>query len=342
MTKIIDQMHPDENNIQKFDLLHTATPLEPLPRLGKHIGLKNLFIKRDDEGGRGGGGNKIRKFERQLAKMILEGYDTVIIAAHHQSNAARELVSTAAMMGLKSVIVVKDLIGRKTESFSSNGNRLLLNLLGAELIEVPQNVDFMDFISDLAAKLRAEGASPYVLPFGASDALGCMGYVDCANEILKQIKAMKGRDPDIVTVPTGSCGTQAGLVAGFARQGVATKTVGFTILKEKQDAVHGVEALTKQTLQELGSESADFDVFIDDCARDDGYGPITPECLDAIRLTARLEGIFLDPVYTGKAMAGLISQVDNKLIDPEQIVVFVHTGGLPRLFVYSDAFKEGA
>lgn len=342
MTDMTPEIKLDANGVQKFNLLPGATPLEPMPRLGKHIGLSNLYVKRDDEGGRGGGGNKIRKFERQFAKMVEHGHDTVIIAAHHQSNAARELAGTAARFGLRSVIAVKDLIGRKTTAFGDNGNRLLLDLLGAELVEVPADEDFETFINSLAQHLQFEGASPFILPFGASDALGSMGYIDCANEIIEQVLAQTGREPDVVIVPTGSCGTQAGLIAGFARHGVPTKVVGFTILKPKQDALNAIGELTKETLEKLGDKELPFETIVDDCARGDGYGQITPDSLEAIRLTAQLEGLFLDPVYTGKAMAGLISQVKRGLIGPDQIVVFVHTGGLPLLFAYADVFKGGA
>lgn len=339
MNNMHHQMDSDKFGIQTINMLPGVTSLELMPRLGSHIGLNKLYIKRDDEGGRGGGGNKIRKFQRQFAKLISNGHDTVIMTAHHQSNAARELVGVAAQMGLSTVIVVKDVIGRKTDSFAQNGNRLLLDLLDAKLVEIPAGTDAADFVENVSLQLKASGANPFIIPFGASDPLGSMGYVDCANEILDQIHLCEGRAPDIVVVPTGSCGTHAGLAAGFAKQDVSTKTIGFTILKQKDDAVVGVETLANQILRELGEENLNFDVNVDDCALGGGYGEITPECLEAIRLTARLEGLFLDPVYTGKAMAGLISQVKRGLIDPDQIVVFVHTGGLPLLFAYSDAFE---
>lgn len=340
MNRMNQQINSDEYDIPTINMLPETTSLELMPRLGGYIGLNKLYIKRDDEGGRGGGGNKIRKFQRQFAKIISNGYDTVIMAAHPQSNAARELVGAAAQMGLKSIIVVKDLIDRKTVSFAQNGNRLLLDLLDAKLVEIPADIDVMGFVEELSLKLKKSGENPFVLPFGASDPLGSMGYIDCANEIIEQVRLCEGHAPDIVIVPTGSCGTHAGLTAGFAKQSVSTKTVGFTILKQKDDAIMEVERLVSQTLRELGEEKHIFDVNVDDCALGDGYGKTTPECLEAIRLTARLEGIFLDPVYTGKAMAGLISQVKRGLIDPDQIVVFVHTGGFPLLFAYSDAFKK--
>lgn len=339
MKKMAEKIYLDTHGKKKFNLLPGISPLESLPRLGAHIGLNHLYVKRDDEGGRGGGGNKIRKFERQFAKLITEGYDTVIIAAHHQSNAARELSGTAARFGLRCVIAVKGLIGRKTTAFANNGNRLLLDLLGAELVEVPADEDFEFFIKKLERRLQNEGASPFILPFGASNALGSMGYIDCADEILQQVNAQTGRDPDLVVVPTGSCGTQAGLVAGFARHGVATKVIGFTILKTREEANNTVSKLIKEILAELDHKGTSFETMVDDCALGNGYGQTTPDSLKAIRLTAKLEGLFLDPVYTGKAMAGLISLARRGMIHSDQVVVFIHTGGLPLLFAYEDAFK---
>lgn len=341
MNDMTQKMNLDINGKMKFNLLPGVSPLESLSRLGAHIGINNLFVKRDDEGGRGGGGNKIRKFERQFAKMVEGGHDTVIIAAHHQSNAARELAGTAARLGLRSLIVVKDLIGRKTRAFSDNGNRLLLNLLDVELIEIPANEDFDYFIKNLEASLQNEGASPFVLPFGASNILGAMGYIDCADEIIEQVNSQTGRDPDLVIVPTGSCGTQAGLVAGFAIRGVSTKVIGFTILKTREEANNNVRELTNEVLDELGHKATPFETIVEDCALGNGYGQTTSESIEAIRLTAKLEGLFLDPVYTGKAMAGLISMTRDGVITSDQIVVFIHTGGLPLLFAYADVFKDG-
>jgi len=330
----------DAFGIQKLDLLSNVTPLEAMPNLGERLGLSNLFIKRDDEGGRAGGGNKIRKFERQFAKILEEKYDTVLIAGHPQSNAARALAGTAVSQGLKPVIIYKNLIDRKTEAFAKSGNRLLMNLIGATLVEVPQDADFMEFANQHAASLREQGAKPFILPFGASDLLGTLGYVDCAEQILQQVRAEMGRDPDLVVVSTGSCATHAGLIAGFAAHDTATRVQGFTILKNKDDATSEVARLTQEALVAMGKETVSFDVLVDDCALGEAYGITTPECLDAIRTTASLEGIFLDPVYSGKAMAGLISHTQQGLVGPDEIVVFVHTGGLPLLFAYADAFES--
>lgn len=332
----------EDEPFPRVRLLPGRSPLEPLSRLSAHLGGRKIYVKRDDEGGRGGGGNKLRKFERQFADAQAQDADTLVIAAHPQSNAARELAGAAARFGLRAVIAVKDLVGRDTVPFKESGNALLLDLLGADLVWVPADEDFSVALSRIADQLRSEGARPYVLPFGASDALGVLGYVDCAQEIIEQTNAMEGRDPDLIVVATGSGGTQAGLVAGIAKSGSKTKVVGFTILKPAGEAASDVLRLANEALKldRLRGVSAST-VIVDGRARGGGYGAVTEAGIDAIRLMARLEGLFLEPVYTGKAAAGFISYLATEEVPSDAIVVFVHTGGLPFLFAYPDAFRAG-
>lgn len=322
-------------------LLPGQSPLEPLSRLSDHLGSRKIYVKRDDEGGRGGGGNKLRKFERQFADARTKGADTFLIAAHPQSNAARELAGAAARFGLRAVIAVKDLVGRDTVPFRESGNALLLDLLGADLVWVPDEEDFSTALDRIADQLRSEGARPYVLPFGASDALGVLGYVDCAQEIIEQTNVIEGRDPDLIVVATGSGGTQAGLVAGMARTRCKTRVVGFTILKPAEEAAAAVLSLANDALALEGMNAVSASaVIVDGRARGDGYGAVTDAGIAAIRLVARLEGLFLEPVYTGKAMAGLISYLETEEMPADAVIVFVHTGGLPFLFAYPDAFGK--
>lgn len=332
---------PTSDRTLKIPLLPGVTPLEAMPRLGERIGLKHLYIKRDDEGGRGGGGNKLRKFERQFADLLEQNADTVIIAAHPQSNAARELAGTAVRFGLRPLIVMKRIIARETVAFETSGNRLLLDLLGAELIEISSEEDFDEAIARVEADLRARGAKPYTLPFGASNTAGILGYADCATEILQQTLEAEGRFPDLVIVPTGSGGTHAGLMFGFARAGVSTEVLGFTILQQPADAIASVQRLLEEALrQDSENDFTPPAIQIAADALGAGYGIPTSQGLETIRLVASLEGIFLDPVYTGKAMAGLIARRATGEIDPDALVVFIHTGGLPLLFAYSDIFQS--
>ena len=327
-------------SLPRTPLLHLPSPLEPAPRLGAAIGAPRLYVKRDDEGGRGGGGNKLRKFERQFADAIASGADTLVLAGHPQSNAARELVGAAARFGLGTVIVSKDLIDRPTTAFEQSGNALLMSLMDARFVTLGPDDDFGEGLDRAADELRQEGARPYVLPFGATNVLGVLGYAECADEIIDQSVAAEGRAPDVVAVAAGSGGTQAGLVAGFRRRGVATRVLGFSILPDPDDARETVAALATEALALDGlGPVAPSDVAVDARARGAGYGAVTDGALDAIRLAARLEGLLLDPVYTGKVLDGLRGHLAEEPVSADSIVVLVHTGGLPLLYAYADAFN---
>lgn len=327
----------------RVSLLGGPSPLEPLDRLGDHLGGRKLYVKRDDEGGRGGGGNKLRKFERQFPAALAAGADTLVLAAHPQSNAARELAGSAPRYGLRVVLVVKDLVPRHTPAFAENGNALLLDLLSAELVRVPPEEDLGEALERVAEELRAAGARPYVLPFGASDALGALGYADCAREIIDQMREVEGREPDLIAVATGSGGTQAGLVAGVARARARTRVVGFSILLPPEVIAPSVLRLANEALSLEGREPVPSSAaLVDGRARGEGYGLVTEAGLEAIRLLARLEGLFLDPVYTGKAMAGLLEYLEAEAVPKDALIAFVHTGGQPLLFAYPDAFHRSA
>lgn len=334
--RTLDQLH----GIPKVNMLNGFTPLEHMPNLSKYLGINNIYIKRDDEGGYGGGGNKIRKFEYLFFDIISGGYDTVILPAHSQSNAARELVATASRYGIDTIIVTKNVIGRETKSFIDHGNRVLLNILGASLIEAPDNINLDDFINDLSESLVNKGKTPYVMPFGGTNTLGALGYVSCAVELLSQSEGYFGAPPDIVVVPTGSCGTHAGLAAGVALSNASSKVIGFSVLKEQHEATMAVEGLMNSIFNRFYSDKQNATAFVDDCELGDGYGHVTPSCIEAIQLTARLEGIFLDPVYSGKAMAGMISYARRGLIKPDDYVVFIHTGGSQLIHAYADVFNQ--
>jgi L-cysteate sulfo-lyase len=326
----------------RLELIQRQSPLERMARLGDHLGRPHLFVKRDDEGGRGGGGNKLRKFERQFGQALDQGADTFVIAAHPQSNAARELVGCAVRFGFRTVVAVKELVPRETPAFRDSGNALLLELLGTEFVRVPANEEFAHALERIAVDLRRQGAKPYVLPFGASNQLGTLGYADCADEIIAQSRSMMGREPDIIGVATGTGGTHAGLLTGVVRAGVQTRVVGFEIGKFLPDAATRVRQLTDDALAVEGlGPVPEKAVVVDRRACGEGYGFVTPDGVEAIRLVARLEGLFLEPVYTGKAMAGLLSYLETEAVPKDALVVFVHTGGLPLLFAYPDAFWAG-
>ncbi len=332
---------PNFDDSPKISLLSKVSPLEPLNNLGSKIGLPHLWVKRDDEGGPGGGGNKLRKFERQMAKAIEQGADTLVLAGHPQSNAARAIAGTGARLGMRVVIPCRTLIPPKNEPMRDNGNKFLLELLGAELRELAENETFEEGTSRIVEELKGQNAKPYVLPFGASNVDGVLGYVECANEILTQCEMKFGGAPDIVVVACGSGGTMAGLVAGFAAANVDTRVQGFTILKPAEEAQETVLILANDTLARLGANSVKSTAFdIDARALGGGYGATTDASLAMIRQCAQTEGLFLDPVYTGKAMAGLANLAQENTNLEKARIVFVHTGGLPLLFAYQQAFGK--
>lgn len=326
------------NSHDRLRLLGGPSPLEPMERLSRELGNVRIYVKRDDEGGRGGGGNKIRKFERQFADARNKGADTLLLAAHSQSNCARELIGCAAGLGFKTKILTKNLVDRQTEAYRNSGNALLMSILGAEFVSVSDDEGFPEALKRVAAQVASDGGSPYTLPLGASDPLGVEGYIDSGNEIIEETIRREGRAPDLIVTATGSCGTQAGLVLATVSSEVETKVLGFTVLHDAEVAAREVDALVSTTLGRPAG--AKFRAWVDGRALGAGYGRPTPEGIDAIRRVARTEGLFLDPIYTGKAMAGLLDYLSDIDVGPPLIVVFVHTGGLPLLFAYQDCFEE--
>lgn len=325
-----------EHNIS---FLKRETPLELLSNLSKHLGGVKIYVKRDDEGGRGGGGNKLRKYDRIIGDAVASNCDTLIIAGHYQSNAARELVGCACQLGMKSIVVCKEMIPSQNDTFKNNGNALLMNIMDAELIPIKKDDDFLEAMREVAKSVKDKGNKPYIIPFGGSNLLGVLGYVDCADEIIKQVKKTNNSFPNYVFLPVGSGGTQAGLIAGFSNKHIKTDVIGVSVLHSEKTIKEITTTLLTEAMKHLNPNfSLKKDVVIDDRFIGKGYGIPTEEGLKAIKLIAKLEGLFLDPVYTGKAMAGLISYIDKGMISKKDSVLFLHTGGMPLIHAYHDKF----
>ncbi|MFI6875757.1 D-cysteine desulfhydrase family protein [Streptomyces sp. NPDC050400] len=302
---------------QRVALVTFPTPVEPAPRLAEAIGLRpgDLWIKRDDLVGLGGGGNKVRKLEYTAGLAHREGADTLVTTGAPQSNHARLTAAVAAKLGMKAVLVFPGEPGEP-----SSGNLVLDGLLGARIVwsgELEAHA-LAQAAEDVVAVLRAGGARPAFIPFGGSSTLGARGYVDCAEELLGQVP-----DPAHVVVAVGSGGTMAGLVARLGVERVLGIDVGARPDPAKAVAAFaGPLSPTPVAAEELR-------------IRDQvgaGYGTYTDEAADAMLMTARTEGVILDPTYTGRAMAGLVAAVKDGDISRGQATVFVHTGGLPGLF----------
>lgn len=321
----------------KVKLLQRESTLESLPRLTAHLKGPKIYMKRDDEGGRSGGGNKLRKYERIIGDALAKNCDTLIIAGHYQSNAARELVGSACQLGLKSIVVCKELIPSQNVNFLKNGNALLMNIMGAEIISINKEDDFTIAMTNVSQKIKKEGGKPYIIPFGGSNVLGALGYVDCIEEIKTQCNAHEINFPDYIFTAIGSGGTQAGLISGVIKNNIKSKIIGISVLHKQEIAQKIVSDLTKETLSFLETSKNEGDIVtINDEFIGEGYGITTEQSIETIQLVARLEGIFLCPVYTAKAMTGLLEYIKSGKITKEESVVFIHTGGSPLLYAYYD------
>ena len=325
----------------RLRITHGPTPLEPMTRLTEALGGPNLWIKRDDCTGLASGGNKTRKLEYLMAEALQLGADTVITQGATQSNHARQTVAIAAKLGMQSHILLEDRTGYTFDDYKHSGNVFLDHLYGASVTEVPADTDMNAAMAKLADRLRSQGRKPYVIPGGGSNPVGALGYVTCALELMDQAN-QQGLAIDSLVHATGSAGTQAGLVVGLygARSQIPVLGIGVRAPQAAQES--RVFALATETAELLGVPgSVKREDVIANCDYvGPGYGLPTPGMIEAVTMLARLEGILLDPVYSGKGMAGLIDLIRKGHFKKDQNVVFLHTGGSVALYGYLHAFKD--
>ncbi|EPI0665361.1 D-cysteine desulfhydrase [Klebsiella quasipneumoniae] len=314
----------------RLELIGAPTPLEYLPRLSDHLG-REIFIKRDDTTPLAMGGNKLRKLEFLAADALREGADTLITAGAIQSNHVRQTAAVAAKLGLHCVALLENPIGTRADNYLSNGNRLLLDLFNTQIEMCDALTDPAAQLDELATRIEAQGYRPYVIPVGGSNALGALGYVESALEIAQQCEdAVKISS---VVVASGSAGTHAGLAVGLEQLMPQAELIGVTVSRAVADQLPKVVALQQAVANSLELQ-AKADIILWDDYFAPGYGTPNEEGMAAVKLLAQLEGILLDPVYTGKAMAGLIDGITQKRFKDEGPILFVHTGGAPALFAY--------
>ncbi len=328
-------------NFPRVHITHGPTPLEFMPRLTQALGGPNLYIKRDDCTGLGSGGNRTRKLEFLMADAVQHGADTIITQGATQSNHARQTVAIAVKMGMKCEILLEDRTGSKAENYKKSGNVFLDHLFGARVQEVPGGTDMNAAMATLADELRAKGQKPYIIPGGGSNPIGALGYVTCALEMINQFNTEDLR-VDCVVHATGSAGTQAGLVVGLegTRSQIPVLGIGVRAAKEAQETnVYNLAVKTAELLGVAGSIKRESVMANCDYVGG-GYGVPTPGMIEAVTLVARLEGILLDPVYSGKGMAGLIDLCRKGHFKKGENVVFLHTGGAVALYGYMDAFGD--
>jgi D-cysteine desulfhydrase family pyridoxal phosphate-dependent enzyme len=316
----------------RFPLTTIPTPLQRARNLEAAIGVPSprIYIKRDDMTGLAFGGNKARKLEYLVADALAAGATTLVTEGGVQSNHARQTAAAAVLAGLKSVLVLD-----AREGTAIRGNLLLDHLMGADIriVTTPQERPAM--MARIVDDLMAVGDRPYLIPSGGSVPIGALGYVAMVQELMGQLQGL-GEAPTRLYFATGSMGTQTGLVVGarafnapFAIQGIADEEIG----AEWKTAALSLIAATADLIGLRATFSA-ADLLIDDGFVGEGYAKRTADGLEAIRLLARTEAIFLEPVYTGKAMAGLLAHIRSGRFSPDESVIFVHTGGSPALFVH--------
>jgi L-cysteate sulfo-lyase len=320
-------------------LTQAPTPLEPMPALSRLLGGPKLWIKRDDCTGLATGGNKTRKLEYLIGEALALQADVVITQGATQSNHARQTAAAAARVGLGCEILLEDRTGSREADYRISGNVLLDRLFGATLQHRPGGTDMDAAMAARADELRSQGRRPYVIPGGGSNPVGALGYVTAALELVEQAN-VAGLDIDLLVTATGSTGTQAGLLAGLEGCRSGIPVLGICVRSPRpvqEERVHALAQRTAELLGTPGTVARDRVVANDDYVGG-GYGVPTDGMMEALEMVARTEGIVLDPVYSGKAMAGLIDLVRRGHFAPEDNVVFLHTGGAVGLFGYVHAF----
>jgi len=319
------------------------TPIETLDRLSAAYGGPRISIKRDDFGSIAMGGNKLRKLEYLMGDALAKGCDIVVTSGALQSNHARLTAAVAAKLGLTCHLVLKDDVSDRSETYHNSANLLLDKLVGAEIVQVGRHDPLADAVEAHAASLRAKGLSPYVVPLGGSNAIGCLGYVTCALEIAEQERKL-GKAFSHIFVVSGSGGTHAGLLAGLKLTGSTAKLVGATISRSKAMQRPIIEQLVSDVAPLVGiHESGTTDAIeLDDSMYLPGYGLPNGPSRKAVVQCAKSEGILLDPVYTSKAMAALYNRIEAGTFKPSDEVLFIHTGGAPALFAYDEIYAKNA
>jgi D-cysteine desulfhydrase family pyridoxal phosphate-dependent enzyme len=308
--------------VSRLSLAHLPTPIERMDHLAAELGRPkgSLWVKRDDATGLAGGGNKARKLEYLCADAVAQGCDTLVTGGARQSNHVRITAAAANRLGLRCVVVLAgDVPERPT------GNVLLDYLLGPEIVWAGElgYYELERAIDAASEKILAEGGRPYPVPIGGASAIGALGYVEAARELAHQLPSL-----DLVVVADGTGGTHAGLAAGF---GDHARVMGVDV-GARPDLDEQVGHKSNETARLAGLPEPVGQCVIDHEHVGEGYGAPTDSCLEALEISARLEGLVLDPVYSGKAMAGLIAASRQGRIPTTSTLVFLHTGGMPALF----------
>ncbi len=325
--------------LEKFERIklgHFPTPIEHLKNISKYLGGPNIFIKRDDCTGLATGGNKTRKLEFLIADAIKNKAELIVTVGAVQSNHARQTAAACALKNIKCLIILEQRLSKVPDVYMNSGNVFLDKLFGAEVNICPKNEDFSKYTEKIIQNVKSKGTNVYFIPGGGSNSVGALGYVECLNEIIK--KNNKYNFSHIIHA-TGSAGTQAGLLAGRKYFNCNIPVIGICIRHKKDIQVSKVYDEAKNTCEKLRCNILDkSDVVVYDEYIGPGYGEPSDDMIEATRLLAKKEAILLDPVYSGKAFAGLMGLIKNKKFKKNDNILFIHTGGAASLSAYEWAF----
>ena len=320
----------------RVSLCHQPTALEKLPRLSAALGGPRLWIKRDDCTGLASGGNKTRKLEFLVADALNKDADILVTQGAVQSNHVRQTAAAACKFGLDCHALLERRVPDRAPDYETTGNVLFDHLFGTTLEYRPAGLDMNAETLEVAEKLAAAGRKPYFIPGGGSNEVGALGYVSCAFELLDQIKE-QNLDVGWIVLASGSAGTHAGMLAGLHAAGSDIPVMGISVRHPAETQIQVVHKLATSTAAQLSDMPFGVDkVIVDDGYVGAGYGQPTQGTLDAITLIARQEGVLLDPVYSGKGLAGLVGLIGQRFFETDKDVVFLHTGGSAALFAYGD------
>ncbi|MDP2871348.1 MAG: D-cysteine desulfhydrase family protein [Bacillota bacterium] len=327
----------DLSRYARLNAFPRPTPLEEMPRLRAAIGCRpRLFVKRDDTTIVGLGGNKTRKLDFVMAEALAQGADVAVTTAGVQSNHCRQTLAFARRCGMECHLVLTG-----DEPAERQGNVLIFTILGAKMHFIGEERDPDAYMAELAAQLRQQGRRPAVIPIGASTPLGALGYVESVLEVAEQAGAA-GVAFGHAFLPSGSAGTQAGAEVGARAAYPNMRIHGVSVSRDASGQQAKVAELTNETFAFLGLDMAvtPADIIVHDEYYGGRYGVPTPAGIAAIKLLGRTEGLITDPVYTGKALSGMIDLLKKGRLDDAEAVLFFHTGGFPAVFAQADQFQR--
>jgi len=328
----------DKKGFNRIKLLSQASPLLPLKTLSKELGTA-IYIKRDDLTELGTGGNKLRKLEYLLGEAKQEGATRIITIGARQSNHARLTAVTARMLGFEVDLILKNSVPLDTESYQLNGNLVLDNIVDANIHEIPNDGTATTFINSLLKHYESEGEKVYFIPVGGSNIVGGLGYTRAAYEIEIQAKEL-GLDFQQIALASGSGGTHGGMIAGYEIMEKKVLIQAYNVQPERGPVLTETKRITEGILDIFNHSAlnSNIEYHLSNEYVGEGYGIPNDQTLEMIKHLAKTEGVFLDPVYTGKAFTGLVEDIKQGKYSKGEPILFVHTGGIAGLFAYSNWF----